>query len=90
MFFTKGSGQVVFGMGLNLQKCDVERVYDEVERRMQLLYAEGGWTSKELREERVAMTQGVYSALMMLSENWPDVRAACDEVEDETGWWRVD
>lgn len=90
MFFERGNGDAVFGLKAYLQECDVECVYDEAERRMQLLYQEGGWTSKDLREERSAMTQGLYSALMVIADNWPVVRAACDKEEARRNWWHLD
>ena len=90
MYFEKGNGDAVFGLRACLQECDVARVYDEVERRMLDLYKEGLWSSKELREERVAMTQGIYSAMMVIADNWPEVRAACDREESRRNWWHLD
>lgn len=59
---------------------DISRVYDEVQRRIELdvhdLF-EDGISGEELsniiRETRLAMLQGVYSTLMVLSADWPEV-----------------
>lgn len=69
---------------------DISRVYDEVERRLEIdvsdLY-EDGISGKELNriitETRLAMLQGVYSTLMTLSADWPDVVQKIGKEENE-------
>ena len=36
------------------------------------------------------MMQGVYSTLMMLASNWPEVHAECDKIEYTRNWWHLD
>lgn len=64
---------------------DVERVYDEVERRLEVDKACGAFTNEaEIRECRNAMLQGVYGTLMTLASNWSDVRCKMiDPIEEE-------
>ena len=68
---------------VSYNKKDVERVYDEVDRRIQLITDDGefDWLS-DLVEYRKAMLQGVYSTLMVTSRNWPDVSSWCREIEE--------
>lgn len=70
-------------------KADVQAVYDEVDRRINMrvkdgeLAAEDGYTYPEAIEScRLEMLQGVYSVLMVLSSNWPEVRIMCDNEEE--------
>lgn len=77
-------------MLFEFSKADVERVYDEVERRWDMLHYEYDektdscvFTPDELIEIRYDMMQGVYSALMVLAKNWPDVRSMTDHIEEE-------
>lgn len=75
---------------IQFEKEDISRVYDEVERRLEIdvsdLY-EDGISGKELNriitETRLAMLQGVYSTLMMLSLDWPDVVQMINKEENE-------
>lgn len=69
---------------------DISRVYDEVQRRLELDVrdlCEDGISGEELsniiRETRLAMLQGVYSTLMMLSADWPDVVQMTSKEENE-------
>lgn len=62
----------------------VQKAYNEVERRLELDISYGALpTEYEYIERRNAMLQGVYSVLMMLSDNWPETRSFCDRVEQE-------
>ena len=64
-------------------KDDVERVYDEVDRRIADYIKDDAfeWLS-DMIEYRKAMLQGVYSTLMVTASNWPDVAAWCREIEE--------
>ena len=68
-------------MLFEFSKADVERVYDEVERRLEMLAAE--FSTDELMETKKDMMQGVYSSLMVLAKNWPEVRLMTDQIEEE-------
>ena len=46
----------------------VEGVYDEIDRRIEMLIRDG-LTPDDIKEERKSMLQGVYSTLMTLSSN---------------------
>ena len=64
----------------------VEGVYDEIDRRIEMLIRDG-LTPDDIKEERKSMLQGVYSTLMTLSSNWPDVRSCCDREEEKRGYF---
>lgn len=68
-------------MLFEFSKADVERVYDEVERRCGMLARE--FSADELMETKKDMMQGVYSSLMVLAKNWPEVRVMTDQIEEE-------
>lgn len=66
---------------------DIERVYAEVDRRIDIDTKEGGFCSiDEIEEYRRAMVQGVYGTLMVLSSNWPDVRCSMIDKIEEMRW----
>lgn len=75
---------------IRFEKEDISRVYDEVQRRLEIDVrdlCEEGISGEELhniiRETRLAMLQGVYSTLMVLSLGWPDVVTMIDKEENE-------
>lgn len=75
---------------IKFEKEDISRVYDEVQRRLEMDVrdlCEDGISGEELtniiRETRLAMLQGVYSTLMVLSLDWPDVVQMTDKEENE-------
>lgn len=75
-------------------KADVQAVYDEVDRRISRgikdgeFAAEDGYTYPEAIESyRLEMLQGVYSVLMVLSSNWPEVRIMCENEEEHRGYF---
>ena len=67
---------------------DVTRVYDEVDRRIESDRMLGLFeTDGEIKEYRKAMMQGVYGTLMVLADNWSEVRCRMiDRIEDERHW----
>ena len=74
-------------MKYKFTKEDVERVYDEVERRIQIDVRDDCFdTQDEIIEYRNAMLQGVYGTLMVLASNWPDVRSMTDVIEEAWHW----
>lgn len=75
-------------------EADVQAVYDEVDRRIKAgikdgeLAAEDGYTYPEaINSYRLDMLQGVYSVLMVLSSNWPEVRIMCENEEERRGYF---
>lgn len=72
----------------------VEAVYDEVDRRLQSDIADGYFYDRNghfdecgFEEYRSAMLQGVYSALMSLSNNWSDVVCyMINPIENQRYW----
>lgn len=75
---------------IKFEKEDISRVYDEVQRRLEIDVrdlCEDGISGEELtniiRETRLAMLQGVYSTLMVLSLDWPDVVQMTAKEENE-------
>lgn len=64
-------------------KEQVKAIYDETERRLyQMVFDDSFEDEFEQREYQKAMLQGVYSALMVTADNWPDVAQWCREIED--------
>ena len=61
---------------------EVERVYDEIYRRLDNEIRMGLIeTETEINEYKNAMLQGVYGTLMILAENWVGVRTMLDRIE---------
>ena len=58
---------------------DVEAVYDEYERRMQM--------DKYDKYERLSYMQGIYGTLMALADNWIDVVNYIDVIEVNRKVW---
>lgn len=82
---------------IKFEKEDISRVYDEVQRRLELdvqELCEDGIDGEELhniiRETRVAMLQGVYSTLLALSANWPDVVQMTNSEEYNRWPWPIE
>lgn len=73
---------------MKIEKYHVNKTYNEIDRRIDDMIHDGALeTPEEIREERNAMLQGVYSTYMMISDNWPDVRYWCDVNERERGYY---
>lgn len=67
---------------------DIERVYDEIDRRIDADKACGLFTNEsEIKEYRNAMMQGVYGTLMALASNWSDVRCTMIDPIEEVRYW---
>lgn len=55
-------------------KSDIKKVYDEVDRRINIAINDGDLESHdEIDDYRAVMMQGVYSTLMVLAKDWPAV-----------------
>ena len=72
---------------------DIQSVYDEVERRIQMDIKNGYLTDKDgyiqpetISEYRDTILQGVYATFMILSDDWPNVCQMCIEEEESRGW----
>ena len=76
----------------NFTKEDIEKVYEEVNRRLKIdvedAFNDGieDISVNDILECRNGMLQGVYSVLMVLSADWPEVRWMCDEAEEAQYW----
>lgn len=69
---------------MTFSREQVERVYDEMERRLAPLISTGILkTDKEIKDCRSDMLQGVYGTLMVLADNWTEVRRWADRIEEE-------
>lgn len=67
---------------MRYEKCQVVRIYDEMERRITLMISQGEIENEnELSEARVLMRQGAYAALMATADNWEDVVRWIEEAE---------
>ena len=76
---------------MKIERDQVTKVYDEVARRIDDEIRDGMLeTAGDVHEEWCIMLQGVYSTLMMLAGNWPEVRSWCDEEEAERGIFNDD
>lgn len=71
---------------MKLTKDEINRVYDEIERRTSKDIKDGTLQELGIFEHR---QQGMFAALMALSDNWADVVFMIDEIERERGY-RVD
>lgn len=72
---------------------DIQAVYDEVERRIQMDIKNGYLTDENgcipaeaVKEYREIALQGVYATFMTLSDDWPNVSQMCLEEEENRGW----
>lgn len=55
-------------------KSDITKVYDEVDRRINIAINDGDLESQdEIDDYHAIMMQGVYSTLMVLAKDWPAV-----------------
>lgn len=55
-------------------KSDITKVYEEVDRRINIAINDGDLESQdEIDDYRAVMMQGVYSTLMVLAKDWPAV-----------------
>ena len=69
---------------MDIYREHVQEVYNEIERRLEGMVRNREFDcEEELVEVRKTMLQGVYCTLMMISDNWPDVRLYCDLIERE-------
>ena len=68
-------------------KENMEAVINEVSRRVRHEIDAGELqTQGEIHEYWNSMMQGVYSTLMVLSTNWPDVVQMLDPIEQNEFW----
>ena len=72
----------------------VEAVYDEVDRRLEMDIRDGYFYNKqgnfqdaEYKDYRAAMLQGVYSALMATASNWSEVVTSMIVPIEERRYW---
>lgn len=77
-----------------LKREDIERVYDELDRRIKVDIKDGTLPSgrdKWIWEERAARLQGVYGTLMVLvpNSNWRQIVQWKDDIEEERYGSRV-
>ena len=74
---------------MKFKREHVDKVYDEIDRRVARFIHEGSIENEqELHEAREAMLQGVYSTLMVLADNWPAVRYWGDVNEESRGYYK--
>ena len=61
----------------------LEAIYNEADRRIAHLYEEGYLTDSvpALEHDMEVFTQGIYSVLYALADNWPEVRSLISLVE---------
>lgn len=68
---------------IDYKREDIERIYDEVDRRIEMEIKDGGFKYiSEVVEYRKAMLQGVYSTLMVTAKDWPQVVFWTDQIEE--------
>ena len=68
-------------MMYDFTKSDITKVYDEVDRRINIAINDGDFTGcvgspewqDEIDDHRAVMMQGVYSTLMVLAKDWSAV-----------------
>lgn len=73
-------------------KEQIEKVFDEVRRRIEMVVFEahaGGQTVTlgDIKDLNADVMQGVYSTLMVLSDNWSEVVPMMDEIKRERSGW---
>ena len=74
----------------HITKEEVQRAYDEIERRVQLEIKDGAFKwEDEINEYRGALLQGLYGTLKVLSDNWCEVSRWCYDLEDQAYWKRL-
>lgn len=68
-----------------LTKEDITKVYNELDRRMDMDIADGTIPKRYIDEERKARLQGVYGTIMAIvpNRNWQDIVWWIDEIEEE-------
>lgn len=73
-------------------KEQIENVFDEVRRRIEMAVFEAcadgqTVTLGDIKDLNADMMQGVYSTLMVLSDNWSEVVPMMDEINRERSGW---
>lgn len=73
-------------------KEQIEKVYDEIRRRVEVEVREAQFdgqtvTLGDIKDLAATMMQGVYSTLMVLSDNWSEVVLMMDEIKRERSDW---
>lgn len=73
-------------------KEQIEKVFDEVRRRIEITvfeaHADGQTvTLGDIKDLNADVMQGVYSTLMVLSDNWSEVVLMMDEIKRERFGW---
>ena len=73
-------------------KEQIEKVFDEVRRRIEIAvfeaHADGQTvTLGDIKDLNADVMQGVYSTLMVLSDNWSEVVLMMDEIKRERSGW---
>lgn len=77
-------------MRVDITMEDLEKIYDEVERRVQIDVNDGCFDDiKQVQEYRNALMQGVYSALRILSNDWVETVLMIGKIEDDAYWKRL-
>lgn len=71
---------------MKISREQVSKCYDELERRIKMDVAELHLTRRQMRDERIDMTQGLYGTLMALADNWPEVVGWTEEEEEKRSW----
>ena len=63
----------------------IRRIYEEARRRMDPILVDAPSEYDNMRSD---VTQGVYSALIIIYErDWPAISDICTQVETELHWW---
>lgn len=78
---------------VTITKQDVEKIYDELDRRIQLDIEDGTIPNKDkwIWDERASRLQGVYGTMMAIvsNENWQKIVWWKDDIEEERYGERV-
>lgn len=78
---------------VRLTKDDIEKIYDELDRRINEDIKDGNLPAREkyISEERASRAQGVYGTIMAIvpNDNWRDIVWWMDEIEEKRYGKRV-
>lgn len=74
---------------LKLTRNDIEKVYDEIDRRISLAVKDGDLVAEEIFGERVSLINGMCATLsaLLTDTNWQEVVQWMDAIENERGYW---
>ena len=76
-------------MAIKLTKEDIAKVYDEIDRRVNMDMKDGFLDGDSVEDYYKTLLQGVYGAIMAISDNWCDITSWMDEIEVDRYWWRT-